>query len=303
VRGRGEKGACGIGDELLVAQALIHRGEEPPLSGPGPGGSGAVFFAGCSLGCVFCQNHQISQSKAAWPPVSEDQMVDMMFMLKDRGAVNINLVSPTPHVLKIAPAIARAKSRGLGIPVVYNSGGYDSLEALAVMDGLVDVYLPDAKLAPPAGDSPGDPDGRSMRLLGVGDYPWVNRAALTEMLRQVGDFRIGADGLAERGMLVRHLVLPDDLARTTLLLPWLKEAFGTGVFLSVMNQYFPSNMVKAGFNEQFRDWPGLGRPLSEREYDRVVGQMMELGFDNAFVQEEGASELMRPDFDKPDAFN
>jgi putative pyruvate formate lyase activating enzyme len=226
-----------------------------------------------------------------------------MFRLKDAGAVNINLVSPTPYALKLAPALARARSRGLGLPVVYNTGGYDSAEALSIMDGLVDIYLPDAKLAPPAGDSPGDPDGRSMRLLDVGDYPWVNRAALTEMRRQVGDLAVGGDGIASRGMLIRHLVLPDDLARTTLLLPWLKETFGTGVHLSVMNQYFPSHLVQIGPNRQFRDWPGLGRPLGAGEYDDVLRQMMELGFDNAFVQEPGASELLRPDFGKPDAFS
>jgi putative pyruvate formate lyase activating enzyme len=288
---------------MLVAQALIHPGEEPPLTGPAPGGSGAIFFSGCCLGCVFCQNYQISQSPGSGEPVSQSQLVDIMFRLKDRGAVNINLVSPTPYVLKLAPAVARARSRGLGLPIVYNTGGYDSPEALAVMEGLVDIYLPDAKLAPPPGDSPGDPDGRSMRLLGVGDYVWVNRSALVEMNRQVGEFTIGEDGLATKGMLVRHLVLPDDLARTTLLLPWLRETFGTGVYLSVMNQYFPSHMVKVGHNTQFRDWPGLGRPLSEFEYDGVVRQMMELGFDNAFVQETGASELLRPDFSKPDAFN
>jgi putative pyruvate formate lyase activating enzyme len=235
--------------------------------------------------------------------MDEGELVDLMFRLRDSGAVNINLVSPTPYALKLAPAIARAKSRGLGLPVVYNSGGYDTMEALSIMDGLVDIYLPDAKVAPPAGASPGDPDGRSMRLLGAGDYPWVNREALKEMFRQTGDFRTDANGIATGGLLIRHLVLPDDLARTSLLLPWLKETFGTGIFLSVMNQYFPSNLVKPGPNAQFRDWPGLGRPLSDREYDEVIRQMIDLGFDNAFVQEAGASELLRPDFDKPDAFS
>jgi putative pyruvate formate lyase activating enzyme len=235
--------------------------------------------------------------------MSEGELVDLMFGLRDRGAVNINLVSPTPYALKLAPALSRARNRGLGLPIVYNSGGYDSPEALALMDGLVDVYLPDAKIAPPEGAGPGDPDGRSQRLLGAGDYPWVNRAALREMHRQAGTFTTDGYGLAVRGLLVRHLVLPDDLARTTLLLPWLKEAFGTGVHLSVMNQYFPSHLVRTGPNEQFRDWPGLGRPLSDREYDEVIRQMTGLGFENAFIQEPGAFEVLRPDFGKPDAFN
>jgi putative pyruvate formate lyase activating enzyme len=303
VRSRGEKGFCRIGDEILVAQAVIHPGEEPPISGPQPGGSGAIFFSGCCLSCAFCQNHQISQSPEAGGVLDEGGLVDLMFRLQDRGAVNINLVSPTPYALKLAPALSRARSRGLGIPIVYNSGGYDSPEALSLMDGLVDVYMPDAKLAPPADASPGDPDGRSMRLLGAGDYPWVNREALKEMHRQAGDFRTDDNGIAVGGILIRHLVLPDDLARTTLLLRWLREEFGAGVYLSVMNQYFPAYMVKPGHNVQFRDLPGLGRPLSDREYDEVIRLMIGLGLDNAFIQEPGAFELLRPDFSKPDAFN
>jgi putative pyruvate formate lyase activating enzyme len=255
------------------------------------------------VGCVFCQNHQISQSVSSGGALGEGELVDLMFRLKDSGAANINLVSPTPYALKLAPALSRARSRGLGLPIVYNTGGYDTPEALALMDGLVDVYLPDAKLAPPAGARPGDPDGRSMRLLGAGDYPWVNREALVEMRRQVGDLALGPDGMAVRGILVRHLVLPDDLARTSLLLPWLRDSLGAGVHISLMNQYFPTYQVHEGPNPQFRDLPGLGRPLSDREYDESIRQMLELGFENAFVQEAGASEFMRPDFTKPDAFN
>ncbi|MDR1164324.1 MAG: radical SAM protein [Deltaproteobacteria bacterium] len=301
-RGAGEKGLCGAGQKIAFSQALIHRGEEPPISGPPPGGSGAIFLAGCNLSCVFCQNHAISQSLREAVSLDPESLVEIMFALKAQGAVNVNLVSPSPHALPLAKAIARAKTLGLGLPVVYNTGGYDSLEALKLFEGLVDIYLPDAKIAPPDGAVPGDIDERALRLFGAADYAWVNRRAIAEMFRQVGPLRLNGEGLAYRGLLVRHLVLPDNLARTDAVLPWVRESLGEDCHLSLMAQYFPTHRVKVGLNPEFRDFPGLGRPLSLREYDACVELATRLGLMNAFTQDLSARSYYRPDFSEADPF-
>ncbi|MDR1050189.1 MAG: radical SAM protein [Deltaproteobacteria bacterium] len=314
-RQAGRTGKCGAGTGIGFSSALIHRGEEPPLSGPpadasgdavpdrGPGGSGTIFFTRCNLRCVFCQNWQISTSNDLGRDLDVDQLVEVMFALEQSGAHNINLVSPTPYAIEIALALSKARTRGLGLPVVYNSGGYDSLNCLAMMDGLVDVYLPDAKIGLSFGRDPDEPDSLSMRLFGAGDYVGHNRRALLEMKRQVGDLVCDERGLAYRGLIVRHLVLPDDIARTAALLRWLAENLGTGLFLSLMAQYHPSHLVRAGHNPEFRDLPGLGRPLSFREYENSLEQVVSLGLRNAFVQDLEAAVNMVPDFTKPAVFH
>jgi putative pyruvate formate lyase activating enzyme len=172
---------------------------------------------------------------------------------------------------------------------------------LKVLDGLVDIYLPDAKMAPPTGVGLDEPDPRAARLLGAGDYPRVNRQALLEMRRQVGPLQVDGRGLARRGLLIRHLVLPDDLARTTVLLPWLAETFGPTVHLSLMAQYHPCHQVLA-HPEQFRDFPGLTRPLSVREYEEVVELAVKNGLMNSYVQDLAAAGHYLPDFDRPKVF-
>jgi putative pyruvate formate lyase activating enzyme len=302
-RQAGKPGFCGITDELRYSQAVIHTGEEPPLSGQLPHGSGAIFFSQCNLSCVFCQNYSISQDPRAGEVIDAEKLVDLMFLLKSRGALNINLVSPTPYAVVIAKALFLAKQRNLGLPIIYNTGGYDSLECLSLLDGLVDIYLPDAKLAAAKDAEEGDPDSRSMRLLGVGDYPWVNRKAILEMYRQVGNFQKDDKDIAYKGLLIRHLVLPDNLARTKELLPWIRENFGTEVAFTLMSQYYPTNKVKIGYNPLFRDMPGLGRPLSLVEYSDYVEQAISLQLENTFIQEPEAAFNYLPDFSKPDAFN
>jgi putative pyruvate formate lyase activating enzyme len=302
-REKGEKGFCGIGDKLRLAQAVIHQGEEPPLSGAPPGGSGALFFSQCNLSCVYCQNYQISQNKSSGTEISEESLVEFMFALKARGAYNINLVSPTPYVFQIAKSLSKAKDMGLDLPIIYNSGGYDSLEALSVLEGLIDIYLPDAKMAAPKNAKEGDPDGRSMRIMGVGDYPWVNYKAILEMYRQVGNLKVNEEGLATKGLIIRHLVLPDNIARTRELLLWIKDNIGEETVISLMAQYFPTNRIKVGFNPEFRDYPGLGRPLSVVEYEVYVNDLINLNLRNAFIQDLEAASIYKPDFSKPDAFN
>ena len=301
-RWQGETGFCGAGRRLGVASALLHYGEEPPISGDGlAGGSGTIFFTRCVLRCVFCQNWQISQSPAG-EDMEPEKVAELMLELEAQGALNINLVSPTPYVGQLVLALNQAKKRGLAIPVVYNTGGYDSLTALKLMEGLVDIYLPDAKMAPAAGVSEDEPDSLSARLLGVGDYPQVNRRALKEMYRQVGPLQLDGQGLARRGLLIRHLVLPDDLARTSQMLPWLSETFGPSINLSLMAQYHPTHLLSSN-PEEFRAFPGLSRPLSIREYERAVDLALNWGLNNTFVQELSAARDYLPDFRRPKVFN
>jgi putative pyruvate formate lyase activating enzyme len=229
-------------------------------------------------------------------------VAETMLELEARGAHNINLVSPTPYVGQLALALSSAKKRGLSIPIVYNTGGYDSLTALKLMDGLVDIYLPDAKMAPPAGVDPDEPDSLSARLLGAGDYPKINRLALAEMHRQVGPLQLDGRGVARRGFLARHLVLPDNLARTTEMLPWLAETFGPSVHLSLMAQYHPTHLVRSN-PEEFRAFPVLSRPLSIREYEDAVDLALDNGLNNTFIQDMESATNYLPDFDRPKVFN
>lgn len=305
-RSKGQTGFCRAGTLVGFSNAVLHYGEEPPLSGDVPegenGGSGAIFFTRCVLRCAFCQNWQISQEPDAGRDIGVEELADIMLELEARSAVNINLVSPTPYVTEIAQALNLAKNRGLSLPIVYNTGGYDSLTALNIMDGLVDIYLPDVKMAPQAGVDPEEPDSLAARLLGAGDYPMVNRKAVFEMQRQVGPLTMDVRGLARRGLLIRHLVLPDNLARTTEVLPWLADTFGPTVYLSLMAQYHPTHLVRSS-PEEFRTFPGLSRNLSIREYEAAVELAWECGLYNTFVQDLESASNYLPDFSKPKVFN
>jgi len=282
----GEIGRCGAGLEVKVAAHLLHFGEEPPLSGTR--GSGTIFFSGCPLTCVFCQNHRISQDNLG-ETITTSELAGLMLDLQAQGAHNINLVSPTPWVPRIIEALAQARSRGLSLPLVYNTGGYDRPAALKLMEGLVDVYLPDLKYA----------DHRTaLACSGAADYPTVNRIALEEMFNQVGPLQFDPDGLAVRGLLIRHLVLPHNLAGTDRVLAWLKAAFGPEVWLSLMAQYFPSYQT-AKEPDRF---PELARPLTQAEYDRAVETAVALGLENVFIQEPASAETYRPDFDSAQVF-
>ncbi|MDR2340150.1 MAG: radical SAM protein [Deltaproteobacteria bacterium] len=298
-------GFCGAVDQATVglSQAVIHHGEEPPLSGKPPGGSGAIFFTRCNLACVFCQNSDISQTPGAGQEVTVDTLVALMFELKRMGAYNINLVSPTQYAFQLAQAIYRAKNMGLDLPVVYNTGGYDSDDAIDLMDGLVDVYLPDAKLGNQGGKYPEEYDSRSQDFLGVPDYPEKNMKAIERMLRQVGHLTLDDKGLATRGLLVRHLVLPDNLARTDRVLAWIHDKLGPDTYLALMAQYFPRNKVELGYSQSFANYPGLGRPLSVREYDEAVDRALALGLFHTYIQDLSAATYYLPDFSKPGIFS
>ncbi len=231
-RPSGEVGFCGIADVPLIRSAGPHFGEERVLVGTG--GSGTIFFAGCNLGCVFCQNYDISHQRAG-RPVTVQQLAEMMLELQRIGCVNVNFVTPTHVAAPIAAAIERARAHGLVTPTVYNTGGYDSVETLRLLEGLIDIYMPDMKYAEPR---------IAKELSAAEDYPSVNFSAVKEMYRQVGDLYM-EQGKAVRGLLVRHLVLPENLAGSERIVDFLAEHVSPHTAINVMDQYHPCYQASA----------------------------------------------------------
>jgi len=261
----GERGYCGAGRLARVAAVSVHHGEEPPISGTR--GSGTIFFSHCNMKCLFCQNYPISQYGNG-REMDAGTLAEEMLRIRERGVHNVNFVTPTPHVPQMREAIRRARRSGFDLPVVYNTNGYDAPETLALLDGVVDIYLPDAKyrsgdVADAASDTP--------------DYALRNEAAVDEMVRQVGFLAAGADGVATRGVLVRHLVLPGRVGETEAVLSHLSERHGPDLPLSLMGQYFPAWRAAAT--------AGFDRKVTRKEYDRAIGTAERLGFRNVFIQE------------------
>ncbi len=252
------KGAvCRTGRRAVVNSFGPHHGEERPIRGWG--GSGTIFFSGCNLRCVFCQNWEISQ-KGVGREVEAGELAEMMLQLQEAGCHNINLVTPSHVVAQILEAVLLAAQRGLRLPLVFNTGGYDSLEALELLDGVVDIYMPDMKY----GDS--DVARRYSRVRG---YVEANRAAVREMQRQVGDLVVGDDGIARRGLLVRHLVLPGDLANTAEVIAFLTREISARAHVNVMAQYHPCYRAD--------DFPPLDRSLTRAEYRAALAAARRCG--------------------------
>ena len=268
-------GFCGADARLKINLAQLHFGEEPVLSGQR--GSGTIFFSHCNLRCVFCQNYQISHLGAGRYSTPEE-LADVMLDLEGRGAHNINLVSPTHYTLQIAQALGIAKGRGLAVPVVWNSNGYEKVDTLRLLESLVQVYLPDFKYS--------DPEN-SARYSGARDYPQVVRNALLEMQRQVGDLVV-RDGLAVRGLIIRVLLLPDDLGDVDDTLRWIRDHLGTQVAVSLMAQYYPAYRAS--------EFPELNRILRPDELEFARSLLAAYGFHNGFVQEIVGNSRMTPDF-------
>ncbi len=245
---------CHTGRWARVSACFAHFGEEDCLRGWG--GSGTIFFNWCNLRCVFCQNWETSQ-RGLGEEVDARTLAALMLDLQERGCHNINLVTPEHVVPQVLEALPHAIGAGLRLPIVYNSSGYDTLHSLRLLDGIVDIYMPDFKVWDPA---------TAARWLGAKDYPAVARAAITEMHRQVGDLRLDADGLAVRGLLVRHLVMPDSLDETSAIVQWLAERLGSDTYLNVMDQYRPEGRV---LRERGR-WPALARGISRDEAAAAV---------------------------------
>ncbi|GJQ58217.1 MAG: 4Fe-4S cluster-binding domain-containing protein [Candidatus Scalindua sp. AMX11] len=224
---KGEKGFCGIGSKAVVSSASPHFGEESVLVGNG--GSGTIFFSGCNLGCVFCQNYEISQLHDG-NLVEIDELAHIMLQLQTRGCININLVTPTHVIPHIIESIHYARIKGLTLPIVYNCGGYESIKSLKFLEGTVDIYMPDAKYMD---------HNASKRYSLAEDYPTILQAALIEMHRQVGDLEI-QDGIATRGLLVRHLVMPNSVAKSQEIIDFLANKISKNTFVNIMEQYRPS---------------------------------------------------------------
>ncbi len=277
---KGEKGYCGIANGIIIAHYGPHFGEEPPISGTG--GSGNIFFSSCNLHCVFCQNYQISHERTG-KPVSVEGLVEIFFALKNMGCHNINLVSPTPYVPFIAVAIEKAKKKGIRLPFVYNTNAYEQVETLRMLEGMIDIYLPDFKYwgSRIAEKLSGAPAERG--------YPEHARTAIMEMQRQVGSLHV-EDGLAKKGVLVRHLVLPGNLAGSRQIIEWIRDHMGTDTFVSLMSQYYPLY--------QAEKYPMINRRVRQDEYDRLVGFLADNGFENVFIQELDSAPLFVPDFGK-----
>ena len=269
-------GYCRATDEITLSRAALHFWEEPPISGTN--GSGTIFFSGCSLSCVFCQNREISRGRTG-KSVSIDRLAEIMTELQKKGAHNINLVTPTHYVPSIAEAVRRAKANGLSIPIVYNTGSYDTPDTLEMLDGLVDVYLPDLKYYT---------EKTSRLLSGAPNYPEVARAAISEMMRQVGEPIFDEKGMMIRGVIVRILLLPGHVAEAKLCLKYLLDSYGDKIYISLMNQYTPMPDMK----------PPLNRSVTREEYAQLTDYAERLGLVNGFTQEFGtASESFIPPFD------
>ena len=273
----GEVGFCGEDSRLRAARASLHLWEEPCLVGKR--GSGTVFFTGCSLGCVYCQNRPISH-EGVGKAISAKELADTFLSLQEAGAANINLVTATPHLPRVAEALLLAKAAGLSLPVVYNTSGYERIESLALLRGLVDVYLPDLKTLSRR---------RAERYMGAPDYPEVARAAIRFMVDEVGAPVFDGEGRMTRGVIVRHLVLPRGEADALHVLRHL-ATYGNDIYVSLMSQYTPIG--------QCEDYPELARPLSRAVYDRLVGEALLLGMEQVYIQEAGCvSESFIPAFD------
>ncbi|MGD8266566.1 MAG: radical SAM protein [Desulfobacterales bacterium] len=253
----GEVGFCRTADRAWVASFSPHFGEEAPLVGSG--GSGTIFFTHCNLGCVFCQNYDISH-QAAGEPVSADQLAEMMLQLQRQGCHNINFVSPSHVVAQILAALTIAIPRGLNRPLVYNSSGYDTLETLNLLDGIFDIYMPDFKFWKPSS---------AQEYCSVSDYPEVARAALAAMHRQVGELTVDASGVAMRGLIVRHLVMPEGLEESRAILDFIATSLSRDTYVNLMPQYRPRG--------EAHRWAALSRRLSVAEFEAAILAAMQAG--------------------------
>lgn len=256
-RTKGEVGSCGVGELAWVSSYGPHLGEEAPLRGRF--GSGTIFFSGCNLSCVYCQNAEISQCLSG-RPVSSKELATIMLELEAIGCHNINLVSPSHVIAQIVQSLSLAAEQGLSLPIVYNTGGYDSLESLSLLEGIVDIYMPDMKYSQKdRGDS----------YSGIPDYPEVNQAAVLEMHRQVGDLVLDEYGIARRGLLIRHLVLPGGLAGSSGILRFIAERISRDTYLNIMDQYRPAYRA--------RRYSELDLRLTRSEFQEVIREAEEWG--------------------------
>ena len=281
-RGAGKRGFCGTDAQLRVVRAALHYWEEPCISGTE--GSGAVFFAGCNLGCVFCQNYEISHltKEMTGITVSPQRLAEIFFSLQEQQANNINLVTADVHIPAVAEALRIARTQGLSIPVIFNSSSYVTVGSLHMLEGLVDVYLPDFKFYS---------SSKAAKYLRAADYPQTARRAIEEMVRQTGNCSFDENGRIQKGVIVRHLLMPHGLLEAKMIVKELYHSYGDAVYLSLMNQYTP-------IMEHLKRYPELQKGPSEAEYTDLIEYALALGVKNAYMQEGGTvSESFIPAFD------
>ena len=277
-RSTGQTGVCGVSAKIRVARAALHYWEEPCISGEK--GSGAVFFSGCSLHCVFCQNREISDGKAG-KVISKERLSDIFIELAGKGANNINLVTPGQYIPDIVWAVRDARRRGMELPIVYNTSGYEDAKELKLLDGIVDVYLPDFKYM----DST-----LSAKYSRAKDYPSVAKQALSEMVRQQPRVVIDdATGLIQKGVIVRQLLLPGHVNDAKAILKYLHDTYQNSIYISMMSQFTPIAL---------KDYPEINRTVTRREYERLIDYAIKIGITNAFIQEgDVAKDSFIPAFD------
>ncbi len=277
-RGTGQTGVCGVSAEIRVARAALHYWEEPCISGEK--GSGAVFFSGCSLHCVFCQNREISDGKAG-KVISKERLSDIFIELAGKGANNINLVTPGQYIPDIVWAVSDARRRGMKLPIVYNTSGYENVTELKLLEGIVDVYLPDFKYMDSA---------LSAKYSRAKDYPSVAKQALSEMVRQQPKVVIDdATGLIQKGVIVRQLLLPGHVNDAKAILKYLHDTYQNSIYISMMSQFTPIAL---------KAYPEINRTVTRREYERLIDYAIKIGITNAFIQEgDVAKDSFIPAFD------
>ena len=264
---QGKRGFCGSTDKIIVARAALHYWEEPCISGDI--GSGTVFFSNCTLKCVFCQNYDISQCSYG-KEIDTNRLSEIFLELQEKGALNINLVTPTHYVAQIIDTLDIAKAKGLKIPIIYNSSGYEKVETIKLLKGYVDVYLPDLKYF----------DTKySTKYSKAPNYFDYAKEAIKEMVNQVGEPKFNEDGIIEKGVIIRHLMLPGLLFDSKKIIDYIYNTFGNKVYISIMNQYTPLDNVK--------EYPEINKPLNQKHYQALIDYALSIGVENGFIQEEG----------------
>lgn len=276
-RNDGKLGVCGAGKNIKISITKLHYDEEPCISGKN--GSGTVFFSSCNLRCAFCQNYKISQEKLGHE-ISIEELAEEFLKLQEKGANNINLVTPTIYVPQIIKALKIAKERGLNIPIAYNTSGYENVETLKMLEGYIDIYMPDFKYFY---------SNLGEKLSGIKNYASIAKDAILEMQRQIPKTQIDDNGIMKKGIIIRHLVLPNHIQNSIRVLKWIKENIREDVFISLMAQYFPTHKAN-----QYED---IDRKLTQKEYNEIKDYFYELDFKNGYLQElEDEEEKYVPEF-------
>ena len=263
-------GRCKSTDKIKIALYSIHNFEEPCISGEK--GSGTIFFSNCNMNCVFCQNYEISQLGRG-KEITIEELANVMIKQQERNVQNINLVTPTSYALHIVEAIKIARKKGLEIPIVYNTNGYESVETLKLLEGYVDIYLPDLKYYY---------DDLAKKYSKVDNYFEIATKAIQEMYRQVGTPVLDENGVMKKGLMIRHLILPNEVQNSKKVLKWIKENIDSNVYVSIMAQYFPTYKAK--------EIPKIARKITKEEYEKVENYLYELDLENGYIQELGEHE-------------